>query len=167
MTGYVIDYFDEFEYAALSRGLKKFNKMAFEKLTLEYYPYLKCGKFVGQMISKNDLSNTETYEVKLPCTKFFAHVHGEIRLRYIVSKSKNVVMLDTIYPSELLIEGADEELEVYRGVVISRFNEQKNKVMIDMLLSKEKLEDLDEYINTDINSDKCICPHCNGTGYIN
>lgn len=167
MTGYVLDYFDEIEFAKLSKSLRKYNYEAFEKLSLQIYPYLKCGKFVGELISKDEINKTETYEVKLPSSKLYVLIHGEVKLRYVVSYSQNVVMLDSISPVDLLLEASMYDLEEYRGVVISKANEQKNKLSIDMILSEKKDEDLLEVINSDAESNRCVCPHCNGTGYIN
>ena len=167
MIGYVLDYFDEIEFAKLTKSLKKYNQAAFEKLMLQYYPYLKSGKFIGEIINKDEVNNTETYEVKLPSTKLFAMIHGEIKLRYIVSFKQNIVMLDSISPSDLFLEASMYDLEIYRDVVVSKANLQKNKLSIDMILSEKKDEDLLEIINGDAEASKCICPHCNGTGYIN
>ena len=86
MKGYVLDYIDENEFRKLERALKKYNMLAFKKLNFEYYPALRNGKFVGEMISQNKKNGTETYELKLPSDKMFAQVHGEVKLVYTVYK---------------------------------------------------------------------------------
>ena len=96
MKGYVLDYIDENEFRKLERALKKYNMLAFKKLNFEYYPALRNGKFVGELISQNKKNGTETYELKLPSDKMFAQVHGEVKLVYTVYKKEETVMLDKI-----------------------------------------------------------------------
>ncbi len=133
MKGFVLDYIDENEYRKLERALKKYNTLAFKKLNFEYYPSLRNGKFVGEMVSQNKKLGTETYELKLPSDKMFAQVHGEVKLIYTVYKKEEVVMLDSIAPKEILLEGHMSELTTYKGVMISRANASKDKFKIDLL----------------------------------
>lgn len=133
MKGFVLDYIDENEYRKLERALKKYNTLAFKKLNFEYYPFLRNGKFVGEMVSQNKKLGTETYELKLPSDKMFAQVHGEVKLIYTVYKKEEVVMLDSIAPKEILLEGHMSELTTYKGVMISRANASKDKFKIDLL----------------------------------
>ena len=53
MKGYVLDYINENEFRKLERALKKYNMIAFKKLTFEYYPSLRSGNFVGEKVSEN------------------------------------------------------------------------------------------------------------------
>ena len=53
MKGYVLDYIDENEYHKLERALKKYNMIAFKKLNFDYYPALRNGEFVGELVSQN------------------------------------------------------------------------------------------------------------------
>lgn len=133
MKGYVLDYIDENEYRKLERALKKYNTLAFKKLNFDYYPSLRNGKFVGEMVSQNKKEGTETYELKLPSDKMFAQVHGEVKLTYIVYKKEEIVMLDSISPKEILLEGHMSELTTYKGVMISKANASKDKFKIDLL----------------------------------
>ena len=133
MKGYVLDYIDENEYRKLERALKKYNSLAFKKLNFEYYPSLRNGKFLGEMVSKNKKNGTETYELKLPSDKMFAQVHGEVKLIYTVYKKEEVVMLDSIAPKDILLEGHMSELTTYKGVMISKANASKDKFKIDLL----------------------------------
>ena len=41
MKGYVLDYINENEYKKLERALKKYNMLAFKKLTFDFYHSLK------------------------------------------------------------------------------------------------------------------------------
>ena len=133
MKGYVLDYINENEFKKLERALKKYNMLAFKKLNFDYYPSLRSGNFVGELISTNKKEGTEKYELKLPSDKMFAAVHGEVKLYYTVYKKENTVMLDTITPTEILLEGHMSELTTYKGVMISKANATKDKFKIDLL----------------------------------
>ncbi len=132
MKGFILDYINENEFRKLERALKKYNMLAFKKLNFEYYPSLRNGKFVGELMSSDQKKKTETYELKLPSDHLFTQVHGEVKLRYIVYKEQNVVMLDTIKPTEILLEGHVAELSTYKGVMISKANAEKDKFMINL-----------------------------------
>jgi len=133
MKGYILDYINENEFKKLERALKKYNMLAYKKLNFEYYPKLRSGNFIGELISKNKKDNTETYELKLPSDNMFKQVHGDVTLKYIVYKEQNVVMLDTITPTEILLEGHMAELTTYKGVMISKANASKDMFKIDLL----------------------------------
>ena len=87
----------------------------------------------GELVSKNKNEKTETYELKLPSDNMFKQVHGDVTLRYIVYKEQNVVMLDTITPTDILLEGHMAELTTYKGVMISKANASKDMFKIDLL----------------------------------
>ena len=133
MKGFLLDYINENEFKKLERALKKYNMLAYKKLNFDYYPSLRNGKFVGEKISSNRKDNTETYELKLPSDYMFSQVHGDVTLKYIVYKNENVVMLDTITPTEILLEGHMAELTTYKGVMISKNNASKDMFKIDLL----------------------------------
>lgn len=132
MKGFILDYINENEYKKLERALKKYNMLAFKRLNFEYYPSLRNGEFLGNMISSDKENNTETYELKLPSDHLFTQVHGEVKLRYIVYKDQNVVMLETIMPEDILLEGHVAELTTYKGVMISKANAEKDKFLINL-----------------------------------
>jgi hypothetical protein len=136
MKGYVLDYVNENEYRKLERALKKYNMLAFKKLNFEYYPYLRDGKFVGELTeSKNDC---ETYELKLPSDKMFVQIHGEVKLVYTVHKKEKIVLLQTITPEDILLEGHRFELDTYKGIMISKENAKKDMFKIDLLSMLDK-----------------------------
>ncbi|HOB26361.1 MAG TPA: hypothetical protein PLB45_03090 [Bacilli bacterium] len=132
MKGYILDYINENEYKKLERALKKYNMLAFKKLNFEYYPALRSGNFLGELLSSDKEKHTETYELKLPSDILFTQVHGEVKLRYIAYTNQNVVMLETIMPTEILLEGHVAELTTYKGVMISKANADKDKFMINL-----------------------------------
>ena len=133
MKGFILDYINENEYRKLERALKKYNMLAFKKLNFEYYPSLRNGEFIGELVSKNQKAGTKTYELKLPSDHMFSQVHGDIKLHYIVYDKEKVVMLDTITPSDILLEGHMAELTTYKGVMISKNNAEKDMFKIDLL----------------------------------
>lgn len=132
VKGFILDYINENEFKKLERALKKYNMLAFKKLNFEFYPALRTGQFLGELKSSDKKNNTETYELKLPSDHLFTQVHGEVKLRYIVYKEQNVVMLETIMPSDILLEGHVAELTTYKGVMISKANADKDKFMINL-----------------------------------
>ena len=133
MKGYVLTYIDENEFRKLERALKKYNMLAFKKLNFEYYPALRNGNFLGEKVSQNKKEQTETYELKLPSDRMFSRVHGEVKLIYVVNKKEKIATLNTITPSEILIEGHQSELNTYKGIMISKSNASKDMFKIDLL----------------------------------
>lgn len=133
MKGFILDYINENEFKKLERALKKYNMLAYKKLNFDYYPELRKGNFIGELISTNKADKTETYELKLPSDSMFKQVHGDVTLKYIVYKEQNIVMLDTITPTDILLEGHMAELTTYKGVMISKANASKDMFKIDLL----------------------------------
>ena len=131
MKGYVLDYINENEFKKLERALKKYNMLAFKKLTFEYYPALRNGNFLGEKINSKN-SNT-TYELKLPSDKMFTQIHGEVKLIYTVHPNEQVVILEEITPAKILLEGHMSELTTYKGIMISKENASKDMFKIDLL----------------------------------
>jgi len=133
MKGYVLDYINENEFKKLEIALKKYNMLAFKKLNFEYYPALRNGKFVGEMVSQNKKAGTESYELKLPSDNMFTQVHGHVKLIYTVYTKEQTIMLNTITPSDILLEGHKSELTTYKGIMISKQNASKDMFKIDLL----------------------------------
>lgn len=132
MKGFILDYINENEFRKLERALKKYNMLAFKKLNFEYYPSLRRGEFLGELVSTDKKKGSETYELKLPSDHLFTQVHGEVKLRYIIYRNQNVVMLETIEPTDILLEGHVAELTTYKGVMISKANADKDKFMVNL-----------------------------------
>jgi len=133
MKGYVLDYVNENEFKKLERALKKYNMLAFKKLNFEFYPALRNGKFLGELISSDKKSGTETYELRLPSDKMFTQIHGEVKLIYTAHEKEGVVMLEEITPAKILLEGHMSELTTYKGIMISKKNASKDMFKIDLL----------------------------------
>ena len=133
MKGFILDYINENEYHKLERALKKYNMLAYKKLNFEYYPNFRSGKFLGEKVATDKEKGSITYELKLPSDHMFSQVHGDVKLHYIVYPNENMVMLDSISPEDILLEGHMAELTTYKGVMISKQNEAKDMFKIDLL----------------------------------
>lgn len=138
MKGYIFEYKNENEFRKLERSVKKYNMLAYKKLTFDYYESLKEGKFLGKLISTNSKELTKTYLLKIPTDELFAKVHGEMTLQYTVYEEKNIVLLETINPEDILSEGHKSELPTYKGVMISKINAEKDMFKINLLNMLEK-----------------------------
>lgn len=130
---YVFEYLNENEFHKLERSLKKYNMLAYKKLYFEYYPSLKEGKFLGEVISTNQANDSTTYELKLPTDTLFSKVHGDIKLRYLVYKAQKTIVLDTLIPEDILTEGHQSELVTYKGVMVSKQHSDKDLFKINLL----------------------------------
>jgi len=135
---YVFEYLNENEYNKLERSVKKYNMLAYKKLVFEYYPSLKEGKFLGKLVSMNSQEKTKTYELKLPTDEMFAKVHGDMKLHYTVYEEKNVILLNTVTPEEILSEGHRTELSTCNGVIISKANAERDMFKVNLLKMMER-----------------------------
>ena len=107
--------------------------LAYKKMVFEFYPKMKDGEFLGKLVSVNSEKKIKSYELKLPTDDLFVRVHGEIVLHYSVCDESNTIVLETITPETLLSEGHRQELQAYKGVMISKANQDKDKFKIDLL----------------------------------
>ena len=130
---YIFEYLNENEFKKLERSVKKYNMLAYKKLVVEFYPVMKEGHVLGKLVGVNSAENTKSYELKLPTDDLFVRVHGEVILHYSVCENSHTIILETITPETLLSEGHKQELEAYKGVMISKANHDKDKFKIDLL----------------------------------
>ncbi len=130
---YVFDYVNENEFKKLERSLKKYNMLAYKKLYFEYYPSLKEGEFLGELVSTNQANGSKKYELKLPTDIMFSKVHGDVKLHYHVYEDKKTVILETITPEDILTEGHQSELVTYKGVMVSKQHSEKDLFKINLL----------------------------------
>lgn len=131
---YSFEYVNENEFHKLERSLKKYNMLAYKKLYFDYYPSLRDGNFLGELVSTNKDKNTKTYELKLPTDVIFSKVHhGDIKLHYIVYENEKIVMLNTLSPEDILTEGHQSELVTYKGVVVSKEHSDEDLFKINLL----------------------------------
>ncbi len=129
---YVFEYLNENEFRVKERTVRKYNMLAFKKLTFEYYPKLKSGEFLGTKVGENQ-DGSILYELPLPTDNMFAKVHGVITLHYTVHQDKKVILLTNITPEGILEEGHRTELKAYKGVMVSKTNKEKDMFKINLL----------------------------------
>lgn len=130
---YIFEYLDEQKFKKCERSVKKYNMFAFKKLIFDFYPKMKEGQFLGEKIKEDKEKNVVSYELVLPADELFTKVHGEIILHYDVYTNKNIILLKTIQPEELFLEGHATELGAYKGVMISKENADKDMFKINLL----------------------------------
>jgi len=128
---YIFEYVNENEFRKYERSLKKYNMLAYKKLYFSFYPSLKEGNFLGELVSSSE--NVKNYQLKLPTDVMFSKVHGDILLHYTVYESERIVMLDKITPEGILGEGHQSELTTYKGVMVSKQNQEKDMFKINLL----------------------------------
>ncbi|MDD3187772.1 MAG: hypothetical protein PHD02_04835 [Bacilli bacterium] len=132
-TAYMFDYINENEFKKLERAVKKYNMLAYKRLCFEYYPALREGNFLGEIVKTNSENNSIFYELKLPTDSMFCKVHGVMKLHYVVYPDSNTVMLDKFTPIEILSEGHQSELVAYKGVMVSKEHADKDIFKINLL----------------------------------
>ena len=130
---YLFDYINENEFKKLEKDIKKYNMLAYKQLYFQYYPSLKSGKFLGEIIADDKANGTTTYELKLTTDAMFSKVHGDIKLYYLVYHKEKIVMLDKFEPLEILSEGHASELVTYKGVMVSKQHADKDMFKINLL----------------------------------
>ena len=138
-NNYVIEYLNENEYHKKERAVKKYNMLAYKKLLFDYYPSLRDGNFIGVVASHNEKEDKTSYELKLPTDAMFSKVHGDITLKYTAYHKQRIIMLDDIAtPDDILIEGHQEELTTYKGVMVSKTHAEKDIFKINLLNMLQK-----------------------------
>ena len=130
---YIFEYLDENDFRKKERSVRKYNMLAYKKLTFSYYPELRKGNFLVKEVGKDEKTKTVSYELKLPTDDLFTKVHGEIILHYTVYLEKHIILLTNITPEEILDEGHRAELSTYKGVMISKAHPEKDMFKINLL----------------------------------
>ena len=158
MQKFILDYRNEEEYRKLERAVKKYNMLAYKKLNFEYYPELRSGEFKGELISSDLEKGISTYELKLPSDHLFRQVYGDVILKYTVYVYQGLVILESIEPTDIFLEGHVAELTSYKGIMIAKANAEKDKFMVNLFSA------MDDSKKCKCNRKKC--PTCKGKGYI-
>lgn len=128
---YIFEYTNENEFNKLESALKKYNMLAYKKLCFEYYPSLKQGNLLGNIVKED--SNGIDYELKLPTDPMFSKVHGDVKLHYHVPSDRKVIIIKTLSPEKILSEGHQSELVTYKGVMVSKEEKEKDIFKINLL----------------------------------
>lgn len=63
----------------------------------------------------------------------FLKVHGQLKLIYRVYEMDKIVKLEIIEPVKILEEGHKSELVAYKGVMISKENQEKDMFKVHLL----------------------------------
>lgn len=137
-NSFIFEYLDENDFRKKERSVRKYNMLAYKKLTFNYYPELRKGTFLGKEVKKDEKNNTVSYELMLPTDELFKKVHGPIVLHYTVYNDKNIILLTNITPEGILDEGHRAELSTYKGVMISKTNPEKDMFKINLLNMLQK-----------------------------
>jgi len=116
---YIFDYLNENDFRKKERNLKKYNMLAYKKLYFDYYPSLRKGEFIGELVDVNKKEKSKIYELKLPTDAMFAKVHGDIVVHYTVYESDKIIMLTNITPDDVLSGDHRAELSTYKGVPVT------------------------------------------------
>ncbi len=136
---YIFEYQNENEFRKIERSVRKYNMLAYKKLTFDYYPQIKNGDFLGKLVSEDKDTGVKSYDLVLPTDDMFVKVHGEIVLHYSVYADKNIVLLTNITCDDnILEEGHRTELKAYKGVMISKDNPEKDMFKINLLNMLQK-----------------------------
>ncbi len=135
---YIFEYLDENDFRKKERSVRKYNMLAYKRLTFTYYPELRKGRFLGKEVKNDKKSKTVSYELQLPTDDLFKKVHGPIVLHYTVYQEKNIILLTNITPEGILDEGHRAELSTYKGVMISKTNPKKDMFKINLLNKLDK-----------------------------
>ena len=130
---FIFEYLDENDFRKKERSVRKYNMLAYKRLTFNYYPELRKGNFLGELVKEDKKLNTVSYELKLPTDDLFTKVHGEIRLHYTVYLEKHIILLTNITPEGILDEGHRAELSTYKGVMISKKDPERDMFKINLL----------------------------------
>ncbi len=130
---YIFEYLNENDFRKKERTVRKYNMLAYKKLTFEYYPEIRNGNFLGELVAVNKKAKTSDYVLKLPTDELFVKVHGEIKLHYTVYEDKKIILLTNITPEGILDEGHRAELGTYKGVMISKSNPEKDMFKVNLL----------------------------------
>ena len=130
---FTFEYLDEVKFIKLEKSLKKYNMLAYKKLIFEYYPKLKDGEFLGEVIATNAKEGSKTYELKLPTDSLFSKVHGVVKLHYTVYEKEAIILLNNFTPDDILMDGHGRQLDTYKGVMISSNNSKQDMFKINLL----------------------------------
>ena len=138
INNYIFEYLDENDFRKKERSVKKYNMLAYKKLTFEYYPELHKGNFKGKITSQNTIKQIDHYELELPTIDLFKKVHGPIIVHYSVCYKNKTILFTNITPENILDEGHKAELTTYKGVMISKSNGEKDMFKINLLNMLDK-----------------------------
>jgi len=109
---YILEYKNEAEFKKMKRALKKICLDAFKKLVFEIEPSLREGKFLGVLVSFDEIKNIKSYEVDLlsDSVKKFYGIKHNIKLYYMVYLERKEIVLEKLTPEDFLIKMCQNEI---------------------------------------------------------
>lgn len=122
---YEIEYVNEKEFRQLERGLKRYNMLAYKDYYFTYRPKLQAGDFSDAVL------DGDVYEIGLRTNEMFKKAYGQCKLIFKVIG--NTVFLIDITPSDKILDGHNSELAVYKGILVSKDNKDKDIFKINLL----------------------------------
>lgn len=113
----IIIYIDENEFKKRERAIRKYFMGAYKYWVFEAIPKLqKENKIDGK------------YKLELPVSNLFKKVYGKVRVLF--SVKNDVVILEDIEPSEMLLDMFRKELPIYKGIP---YRNEKDKFKIELM----------------------------------
>ena len=113
----LIIFIDENDFHRKERALKKYFRGAYKYWIFEAIPKL-------QRLNKID----GKYELELPVSELFKKVYGNVIVKFTVKN--DVVVLENIEPSEILIDMHKKELPTHKGVP---YRNDRDKFKINLM----------------------------------
>ena len=55
---YIFEYQDENDFRKKERSVRKYNMLAYKKLTFEFYPKIRNGEFLGELVLEDKKKKT-------------------------------------------------------------------------------------------------------------
>ena len=118
----ILTYIDEIDFSKKEKALRKYMMGAYKYWIFEVVPKLqRTNKIDGK------------YEIALPVTELFEKVYGEVKVLF--SVKNDVVLLENIEPSEMLLTMRKKQLPTCYGVP---YRNERDKFKIELLKESEK-----------------------------
>lgn len=117
-----ITFIDENEFSKKMRAIRRYSMNAYKYWIFEALPILK---------KENKIDGV--YELELPVNELFKKVYGDVKVLF--SVKDDVVILEDITPSEMLMNMFMGDLPTYKGIP---YRDSKDKFKIDLVKEIEK-----------------------------
>lgn len=117
-----ITFIDENEFSKKMRAIRRYSMNAYKYWIFEALPILK-----------RENKKDGVYELELPVNEVFKKVYGDVKVLF--SVKNDVVILEDITPSEMLMNMFMGDLPTYKGIP---YRDSKDKFKIDLVKEIEK-----------------------------
>lgn len=117
----ILTYLDEVDFTKKEKALRKYMMGAYKYWIFDAVPKLqRTNKIDGK------------YELTLPVTELFEKVYGKVKVLF--SVKNDVVLLENIEPSEMLLNMHNKELPTCYGIP---YRDERDKFKIELLKESE------------------------------